>query len=96
MESRLERGPVEYTSMATATTKIIRESDGDQCVELRDVSSSEIHEWVPRLQPDSETKWIQAFRRWVKATVVPRALARGNSPLAPDCQQTDSSDRKES
>ncbi len=37
MESGLERGGVESSPMATATTKTIPEIDGDQCVELHDI-----------------------------------------------------------
>jgi len=37
MESGPEQGGLENGSMATTTTKHIREADGDQCVELRDI-----------------------------------------------------------
>jgi len=60
------------------------------------LSRDEIHEWVTRPQTDSETKWIQDLRRWVKDTLVPRATDRGTNPAADPAQHTDSGFRKES
>lgn len=59
------------------------------------LSGTEIHEWVTRPQTEAETKWIKAFRQWVKNTIVPRFSERSAMAAGSEPQQTDSGERKE-
>ena len=37
------------------------------------LTSMEIHEWITKPSPGSETAWLKALRQWVAETLVPRA-----------------------
>jgi Uma2 family endonuclease len=60
------------------------------------LAGAEIHQWVTRPQAEADTEWIKALRRWVRDTLVPRARERSTCNTAPESQQTDGDDRKES
>ncbi len=78
---------------ATSTTLRRRRKrgavEGDQTYDLG-------NEWVTRPQTDCDTKWIKAFRQWVKDTLVRRAFATGTNPADARSQQSGSGDRTES